>query len=338
MRAPKGRWASALVLTSSLAVALLLAESCLRLCCPVTYGEPRQDFSDVPWMAALHRPSDVPGLAFEMAPHREKLHFDVTIRTNRFGMRDDEVTIAKPDSVRRIAAIGDSYILGFGVPVDRNLPSRLEQILNEWGGEPTWEVLNFGVSGYTTRDEALVLKHKALRFEPDVILLSHVFNDPEIDPLLRPHNHFREPDWWQHVHLLRLLAKARRDLDIKRTTDGNYTRYLYENPERWGSVVRGFEDIAALARARDIPVLVVVFPFFPRNSWDDYKYRPLHGQVVEAAGAAGLEALDLYDLFAKRDPAELRRSINDLHPNAEAYELVAREVAASLERLRPPTR
>jgi len=115
-----------------LAVALLLAESCLRLCCPVTYGEPRQDFSDVPWMAALHRPSDVPGLAFEMAPHREKLHFDVTIRTNRFGMRDDEVTIAKPDSVRRIAAIGDSYIFGFGVPVDRNLPSRLEQILNEW--------------------------------------------------------------------------------------------------------------------------------------------------------------------------------------------------------------
>ena len=87
----------------------------------------------------------------------------------------------------------------------------------------------------------------------------------------------------------------------------------------------------ALAVERDVPVLVVVFPFFPKTgSWDDYKYRNLHEKVAAAARDAGLEVLDLYEAFAGRDPVRLRNSVEDPHPNGEAYALAADAVVEFL--------
>ena len=44
-------------------------------------------------------------------------------------------------------------------------------------------MLNFGVSGYSSRDEALVFKHKVVDWDLDLLIVQYFFNDPEIDPV-----------------------------------------------------------------------------------------------------------------------------------------------------------
>ena len=50
-----------------------------------------------------------------------------------------------------------------------------------------FEVLNFGVVGYSTRDEAIALKQKTIPFHPQGVIIGYVLNDPETDP--RPSLH-----------------------------------------------------------------------------------------------------------------------------------------------------
>jgi len=84
-------------------------------------------------------------------------------------MRDHEHDVAKHMSTTRIAVIGDSYAAALEVPLDRTFWSLLPKRLAGCGG--TVEVLNFGVPAYGTAQEYLLLRDRALRYRPDLVLL-----------------------------------------------------------------------------------------------------------------------------------------------------------------------
>ena len=96
------------------------------------------------------------------------------IRTNSAGFRDREHRLQKPDDVLRVAVLGDSYIEAFQVSQDEMFASVLEAELNarQFGGDRRVEVLSFGVSGFGTAQELLMLRHHAWQFDPDVVLLA----------------------------------------------------------------------------------------------------------------------------------------------------------------------
>ena len=85
--------------------------------------------------------------------------------TNAHGMRDDAVTVEKLPGSYRIALLGDSRTLGFGVPIDAHYSKILEGYLRDV------EVLNFGVIGYGVDQELLCLQKKALAFSPDLVVM-----------------------------------------------------------------------------------------------------------------------------------------------------------------------
>ena len=67
-------------------------------------------------------------------------------------------------------------------------------------------MLNFGVPGYNTVQEVALLRYKALKWKPRIIILGYILNDPDItltDPLERS---FAPTAWWQHFHFFRLVA------------------------------------------------------------------------------------------------------------------------------------
>jgi len=85
-----------------------------------------------------------------------------------------------------IAVIGDSHTYS----LDRlnwahSFPARLEYHLNA-GTERTFAVLNFGVPGYNTVQELEVLRVKALRFKPDLVILQYCINDEHISNYIQP--------------------------------------------------------------------------------------------------------------------------------------------------------
>lgn len=92
-----------------------------------------------------------PELTYTLQPtvtvrHKNR-EFDVKIRTNSMGLRDDEQSLSAPE----IIAIGDSFTMGFGVEQDSTFPQMIEK-------QTGMTVLNAGIESYGTAREVLLLK------------------------------------------------------------------------------------------------------------------------------------------------------------------------------------
>ncbi len=306
---------------------LIVVELFLRFYVPVTYRQPPKLLPNNVWRELLHRPSQVPGLAYELAPNREKHSHGAIIRTNSYGMRDDEPLPKNDASVGRIAVLGDSFTFGFGVPGDHTYPNVLERLLDKRVDGRRFEVLNFGVGGYSTYDEALVFKHKAISWDLDLVIIGYVFNDPEFDPIQPLHLYYQKVSWWQHSNLLRFIAKLKLGWDILIHGEGNYIRYLHAtNRQKWQSVVTSLEDIKNVATESNIPVLLVIFPAIKDRSWGDYPHKDLHKQIADTAKEKGIYVVDLFANFSKYRGQELMASPRDGHPNKIGYEVAAHAI------------
>ena len=122
------------------------------------------------------------------------------IRINRYGFRHGERAPAKPPGTWRVAVLGDSFIEAFQVPDEQTFCAQLERRLQDCAflADRRVEVLNFGVSGYGTAQELLMLRHYVWQYEPDLVVLA-VFpgndlrnNSAELEPYqVRPFYHLQ---------------------------------------------------------------------------------------------------------------------------------------------------
>ena len=96
----------------------------------------------------------------------------IQVRHNALGLRD-----AMPDTSRRhrLVVFGDSYVWGFDVTEEDRFTEHLES------EQPTWDVVNAGVSGYGT-DQALLLAERILPdLQPDAVLLVYTPQNDHVD-------------------------------------------------------------------------------------------------------------------------------------------------------------
>lgn len=96
--------------------------------------------------------------------HHEKRCFDVTYRSNAFGMRDAETPMS--GETHRVVVLGDSFVEGWGVGDD----ARFTEVLERATGI---EHLNFGTSGGFGSTQSYVLyKTLASRFSHDAVIFA----------------------------------------------------------------------------------------------------------------------------------------------------------------------
>ncbi|HET6930103.1 MAG TPA: hypothetical protein VFI45_07260 [Candidatus Acidoferrum sp.] len=96
------------------------------------------------------------------------------VRINSHGFRDLERSYEKPPGTYRIAVLGNSWTEALQVPLEKTYPAVLQEKLNEsscFSGRKV-EVLNFGVAGYSTAQEFLLLQQKVWDYHPDLVLLA----------------------------------------------------------------------------------------------------------------------------------------------------------------------
>ncbi len=125
--------------------------------------------------AVLYEPDPVVG--WSGRPGAEGIYLDegiAAIRISSAGVRDRERIVVKPGDVWRVAVLGDSYTEALQVAEDKRFTSVTERLLAgcDAGGGRRVEVLNFGVSGFGTAQEFLLLKNRVLRYAPDVVVLA----------------------------------------------------------------------------------------------------------------------------------------------------------------------
>lgn len=112
---------------------------------------------------------------FTLKPSHETKHAYVTIRTNQWGMRDQEYTKEKPADTYRIAILGASYEMGFAVEQDAIYENVAEQMINAKlaaHGAGKVEILNFGVPGYGLIEWVEACEGKVWDFGTDAVLVT----------------------------------------------------------------------------------------------------------------------------------------------------------------------
>ncbi len=102
------------------------------------------------------------------------------VRVNSDGLRDREHSRQKPANTVRIAILGDSFSEAMHVPQEDTFWWLMERKLKEcpqFAGK-NLEVINFGVSGYGTAQELIMLRKRVWDYQPDIVLLAFLtFND-----------------------------------------------------------------------------------------------------------------------------------------------------------------
>ena len=93
------------------------------------------------------------------------------VSINSQGLRNREHTFAKPPDTIRIAVLGDSFAEAFQVPMEKTFWTVMEQRVHDCTRPLKVEVLNFGVSGYSTARELIMLRQRVWQYSPDIVLL-----------------------------------------------------------------------------------------------------------------------------------------------------------------------
>jgi hypothetical protein len=99
-------------------------------------------------------------------------------------LRDREHTKAKPPNTLRVAVLGDSFTEAIHVPVEQTFWSKLERKLGNCEavkGRKNVEVINFGVQGYGTAQELMMLRKKVWDYSPDIVILAFFIGNDVIN-------------------------------------------------------------------------------------------------------------------------------------------------------------
>jgi len=217
---------------------------------------------------------------------------------DRWGYRN-QTDMDKAD----IALIGDSYVEGWYVSDEETAASRLQSYL----GRP---VANLGVAGYGPRQEAIVLRTDAPKFDPKVVVWfffegNDLYDDQEFENillaqtsspslasllgkwrdrsfvrnalvLLRRSSHAVFPTWPPHAGRLNGKGHDGKAHDGRFVYFASYAATPWSDwiARRWEISKQALEDGAAFARRNDIRLLIAFVPI---------KYRVYRHHVEFAA-------------------------------------------------------
>jgi lysophospholipase L1-like esterase len=299
---------------------------------------------------------------------------DVTVwfRINAQGMRADrDYPYEKPPGVRRIVSLGDSFTAGYEVDLKDTFSAVLERELRAQGVRV--EVLNAGVSGYSTAEEYLYLERELLRYSPDLVLVNFYGNDLEDnvrtglfalqDGLLRQtgssyvpagrlgnflntnvvfnflserSNAFARAKEAATTLLKRQIVEANeRNLAANAGQPGGGRTADAEVAYRRRLTAALFERLYAATRSRGIPLVIQSIPF---EAWKPYRLVemfPLAEFDVHRPGLAFVSAKEVLDPSVGRELLYWRRSDGHWTPYASAASGRALADVIRRERLLP---
>jgi len=103
--------------------------------------------------------------------HSDYNEFESDVWINARGLRDREIGYDNPGHAFRVLSLADSFGEALQVDLDDTYHKQLEALLADSLKQPV-EVLNAGVGGWGTDQEAIFYVAEGFRYNPDVVLLA----------------------------------------------------------------------------------------------------------------------------------------------------------------------
>jgi hypothetical protein len=268
----------------------------------------------------VHMTGDV--LGYELRPSFNGTFKRAVFRTNRWGMRDQEYSLAPAAGTYRIALVGSSYTMGAGVSASVTLEAIIEERLNREAvtkSTRAYEILNFSVGGYGVLENLVVVDKKVFPFSPNaVMLVLHSVEDSRLIGALV--TIVRNDTRIEYPYVQRALQKAGVRHGMEEPELRRRISAISKDLVRWS-----YAQIAERCQRNGVPLIGIAFPIpGPSEKADDL------AEVVAAATAAGIRVLSLGRVYDGQRLADItllaptpRRPNGDTHLNELGHRLVA---------------
>jgi hypothetical protein len=290
-----------------------------------------------PWLGALSGKDDLPGLAAQYAaitrPADALLERELVpgwsgtlagspLTVNHLGMRDrEDIPQQRPPNTCRIALVGSSIVLGYGVGDDQVFKVLLEDRLNAAArpGGPHYELLNFGAGMTGAIHRRALIDRKVLRFGPDAL-----YYFAHQDELLTPPRHLAKLVAQGTPLPYPCLSEVLRRADVRPGMAwGDVSNRL--QPFDRDIVVGLYRDLVAECRRRGT---LAVWAYLPMPGITRVPARATG--AISAAEEAGFVVVDLSDWPDGRAPADVMLGPKDFHANALGHRLIAERLFRAL--------
>ncbi|NJR25807.1 MAG: SGNH/GDSL hydrolase family protein [Richelia sp. CSU_2_1] len=258
------------------------------------------------------------------APNQIVYRFGNRIEYNQFSQRSEPIVDRKPEGTLRILMTGDSVLNGNNTTDQKETISELLEARLA-GVKPRVEVLNVSAGSWGIGNQLGYIR-KFGTFDSDAVILqigthdllqppgssSRVGNDPLMPnrkPLLAVQEVF-ERHFWPQVSSFFESHSAAAAMPVSEA-------------ERFGQNMQKLEEIAALVRAKNIPLFVLYTPdradLLPQPNRPKFK-----AEFFARLKVLQIEVIDIHEGWSKLQARRIESYFRDgVHPTPQAYESIA---------------
>jgi hypothetical protein len=248
-----------------------------------------------------------------------------TLSVNRWGMRDQDHELIPPANTYRIALLGASSVMGWGVGDGETFEALVESRLNAGRAtlaDTSYEMLNFGVPGYQPPQQLTALD-KALTFSPNAVI--YVATGRELSRAMSylvevVHKKIEIP----YEPLRDIVRKAGLDPSMDEATS---LRRL--EPFSIEILSSTYRRIVEQAQAHGAVAVFVFLPQVREGTWQEET-----PETLRIAESAGFATIDMSDVYKGQDIATIRLAEWDDHPNRRGHQLIASRLYDELQKKR----
>lgn len=256
---------------------------------------------------------------------------DKQVTINSLGLRGPEVPTPKPRARRRVLCLGDSITFGYGVDDGDSYPARLGKLVADRGHD----VLNGGVTGYTSHQVLARLERLLPLVAPDIVTVAVGWNDGNLRPttdreyaerlqqVMAAEGFFDHSSIYRHLRSLYSRAAFRsalRSAQLAWSTPRVPADHYRDNLRR----------IAVLARAKGARVVFLALPHqkAPGAKRPTVTYMP---ELLATARGIGVPVLSVGELSWETDlESNAVYFIDSIHLSPEGAARMADEIARQL--------
>ncbi|MCK1452483.1 SGNH/GDSL hydrolase family protein [Bradyrhizobium sp. 35] len=311
---------SAILFASSLLVSALAAEGILRL-----KNTSMKNYDIEMWRYAreLKAPSPQPELGHDHIKNGSAILQSVEIRTNDWKLRGGPSS-ARTEVDRRILFLGGSITLGWGVPENETITSRVQTALREKGEKV--DVLNGGVGNYNAERYVQRFFSELEGLKPTDIVVHYFLRDAEqLDP--------GGGNWFLRNSELAVTIWIAANRILKRSGEtsliDHYRNVYRDDQPGFVEMQRQLRELADYAKKNNIRLYFAMMPDV--HNLKNYPFGFIHEKMQRIAQADGYKYVDLLPALSDLSPEQIWAMPGDPHPNALGHKLMADAVLPVLD-------
>jgi hypothetical protein len=248
--------------------------------------------------------------------HRPNAHATLMgedVRTNAYGFRGPEISDKPAPGVARIAFVGDSTTMGWGVAEKETFANQVIAKLQAQGRKV--DGFNEGVGNWNTLQELTNFKDTGMKMKPDIVALTYFINDGEPMPSY-PHESWLDLHSAAWIVLNYRLDSLIRQFGPKPEWKDYYRNLYRDDAAGWKVTQKSLAEFGEIAKATGIKIVVFHLPEL--HELKPYPFQDVTDKVHKVVDATGMPFVDLLPDVQNLDPSTLWVTVPDPHPNAKA--------------------